>query len=191
MIRKRNFFLVAISAFTALACTQIKSKPESYETMKTSDDFYQFKLKSIDGDIIDFSRFKGKKVLIVNVASNCGFTTQYAELEELHKKYGDKIAVLGFPCNQFGGQEPGSAAEIKSFCSSNFGVSFQLFDKVDVKGSSQSPLYKWLGSKELNGWNEELPGWNFCKYLIDEKGQLIRYYNSRVKPMSQDIVGLL
>ena len=145
--------------------------------------FYDFQLKAIDGKEIDFSVYKGKKILVVNTASECGYTPQYTELQELHKKHGDQITVLGFPANNFGGQEPGSNTEIGAFCQKNFGVTFQLFEKSDVVGENQNPLYKWLTSKEQNGWNEEQPNWNFCKYLISENGELLKFYSSAVNPM--------
>jgi glutathione peroxidase len=148
-------------------------------------------MKSIDGEVVDFSKYKGKKVLVVNTASECGYTPQYAELEELHKKYGEKLVVLGFPSNDFGGQEPGSNEEIASFCQKNYGVSFQLFEKVDVKGKDACELYQWLANKDANGWNDQAPKWNFNKYLIDENGKLIKYFPSNVKPMSQELLSSL
>lgn len=166
----------------------IKSKPLDHSMLTAAKTLYDFKMKSIDGEIIDFSKYKGKKVLIVNTASECGYTPQYKELEELNKMYGDKVVVLGFPANNFGEQEPGSNKEIASFCQKNYGVSFQLFEKVDVIGSNTCDLYKWLSTKELNGWNSQEPKWNFNKYLIDENGQLIKYFASSVKPMSEEIL---
>ena len=154
----------------------------------SSRSFYDFKLKSIEGKEIDFSIYKGKKVLIVNTASECGYTPQYNELEYLHETHGDKITILGFPANNFGGQEPGTNSDIGAFCRKNFGVTFQLFEKIDVK---ENELYKWLSDEKQNGWNNEAPTWNFCKYLINEKGELIRYYSSAVSPMSDEIVKML
>ncbi|MFN0049828.1 MAG: glutathione peroxidase [Cytophagales bacterium] len=153
--------------------------------------FYEFKLNDINGTPIDFSVYKGKKVLIVNVASQCGYTPQYKDLEELHEKYGKKITILGFPANNFGGQEPGTNKDIASFCTKNYGVKFQMFEKVSVKGSDASPLYLWLSSKDQNGWNDSEPTWNFCKYLVNEKGELIKFFKSGVNPMSSDITDLL
>lgn len=162
------------------------SKPENLGSTEESA-FYSFKVKSLDGDTIDFARYKGKKVLIVNTASKCGFTPQYEELQKLHTQYGDKVAVLGFPCNQFGGQEPGTSQEIESFCQKNYGVTFQLFEKVDVKGDHQHPLYKWLTHKSENGWNDKVPSWNFCKYLVNEKGELVNFFGSTVSPTGSKI----
>lgn len=157
----------------------------------TDDFFHSLKMKSIDGKIIDFSQYQGKKVLIVNTASECGFTPQYAQLEELHKQYGDQVEVLGFPCNDFGGQEPGSEAEIATFCTKNYGVTFQLFSKITVKGPNKPPLYEWLEAKDKNGWNDQIPSWNFCKYLIDEDGNLIKFWPSVVDPMSDEVISAI
>lgn len=186
---KGNILLLGISALSALACAKVKTKPIGEIVGAAS--FYDLSFQTIDGKMIDFSSFKGKKVLIVNTASACGFTHQYAELQELHEKYGDKLVILAFPCNQFGGQEPGTNSDINSFCQKNYGVSFQIFEKSDVKGADQNPIFNWLTKKELNGWNEEEPSWNFCKYLVNENGELIRFFSSRVKPMSDEILNLL
>jgi len=153
--------------------------------------FYDFSVNSIDGKKVDFNTFKGKKVLIVNVASKCGFTIQYKELEQLHKEYGDKLIVLGFPANNFGRQEPGDNSEIKEFCTKNYGVSFQMFEKINVVGSEQHELFKWLSNKDLNGKIDKSPSWNFCKYLIDENGHPIAFFSSSTKPLSDDIVSHL
>lgn len=149
--------------------------------------FYNFKVKSLDGkNDIDFSIYKGKKVLIVNVASECGFTPQYKPLQELHEKYGDKLAVIGFPANNFGAQEPGSNEQIAKFCHKNYGVTFQMFTKISVKGDDQHALYQWL-QKESG----KSPNWNFCKYLIDESGKVAGFYPSSVNPMGEEILGAL
>jgi glutathione peroxidase len=158
---------------------------------KPKQSFYDFKMTSIDGKAIDFKKFKGKKVLIVNVASKCGFTPQYAELEELHEKYGDKLVILGFPANNFKEQEPGSNEEIAEFCQKNYGVKFQMFEKISVVGEDQHPLYQWLSKKELNGWNDQAPKWNFSKYLINEKGELVKFFESKVKPTSEEVLSAI
>jgi len=152
---------------------------------------YKFKVPSIDGETIDFSKFKGKKILIVNTASKCGYTPQYADLEKLHKAYKNKLVIVGFPANNFGGQEPGSNAEIRSFCSKNYGVSFPMAAKVSVKGKDIHPLFDWLTRKEKNGVLDAEIRWNFGKFLIDENGIPIRYFPSGVKPMSEEITSLL
>lgn len=167
----------------------IKSNPSTGSSAK--EDFYAIKVKTIDGADLDLHQFKGKKILIVNTASECGFTPQYEDLEALHQKYGNKVVLLGFPCNDFGGQEPGSSETIKNFCSTKFHTTFQLMEKVEVKGDNMHPLYKWLTDPAKNGWNSKAPSWNFCKYLIDENGQLLKFYPSTVKPLSADIVDAL
>nr|WP_229664957.1 glutathione peroxidase [Polaribacter pacificus] len=153
--------------------------------MKTA--LYDIKIKGADEKEIDFKQFKGKKILFVNVASECGFTPQYEGLQELYDTYKENLMIVGVPCNQFGGQEPGTLAQIQSFCSTNYGVTFLLTEKVDVKGADQHPLYQWLTNKELNGVKNSSVKWNFQKYLVDEQGQLIDYYFSITKPMSKKI----
>lgn len=157
------------------------------KSMQASASLYDISINSLTGEPIDLSSFKGKKILIVNTASECGFTGQYEGLQELYNTYKDKLVVIGVPCNQFGGQEPGTATEIQSFCKQNYGVTFLMTEKVDVKGENQHPLYKWLTNKELNGESSSSVKWNFQKYLIDEKGNLIDYYYSITSPTSTKI----
>ncbi|MBS4072097.1 glutathione peroxidase [Algoriphagus aquatilis] len=163
--------------------------PSYDQTMESS--FYNFKMKDINGKEVDFSSFKGKKLLIVNVASKCGYTKQYAQLQELYANHSDKIIVLGFPANNFGGQEPGSNEEIKEFCSTEYGVTFPMFEKVSVKGFDKHPLYRWLSDAKQNGWNNEEPSWNFCKYFINEKGELVKFFPSSVTPLDEQILKLI
>lgn len=153
--------------------------------------FYDLKATSIDGEEISFNDFKGKKVLIVNVASKCGYTYQYAEMQKLQDLYGEKVVVLGFPSNDFLFQEPGSNEKIAEFCESVYGVTFQMFKKIATKGKNQSPVYEWLSKPELNGWNNQSPSWNFCKYLINEEGNLVGFFDARVKPLSDEITSQL
>ena len=153
--------------------------------------FYDLKATSIDGEEISFNDFKGKKVLIVNVASKCGYTYQYAEIQKLQDLYGEKVVVLGFPSNDFLFQEPGSNEKIAEFCESVYGVTFQMFEKIATKGKNQSPVYEWLSKPELNGWNNQSPSWNFCKYLINEEGNLVGFFDARVKPLSDEITSQL
>lgn len=174
-----------------LSCNRISTRPENINENPSAMNFYDFKMNAIDGSVIDFSQFKGKKILIVNTASQCGYTSQYADLQKLHQQHGDKLVVLGFPANNFGGQEPGSNEQIQGFCQKNYGVSFQMFEKISVKGSDMHPLYQWLSDRNQNGWNDQAPSWNFCKYLISEEGKLLKFYGSAVKPMSEDITSLL
>lgn len=152
--------------------------------------FYSFKVKDVDGKPIQLSDFKGKKILIVNTASECGYTPQYADLEKLHKQYGKKVVVIAFPANNFGGQEPGNNAEIKSFCSKNYGVSFLVAGKISVKGSDIDPLFKWLCEQENPDFKGDI-NWNFEKFLLDENGRLIHRYRSKVKPLDAAITGAL
>jgi glutathione peroxidase len=137
---------------------------------------YDIQLKTLDG-----------KILIVNTASKCGYTPQYAELQQLSEKFADKLIIIGCPCNQFMDQEPGAAAEIASFCQKNYGVTFPISEKLDVKGNKQHPLYRWLCNKSENGALDATVGWNFNKFLINEQGQLVGYYPSGVKPMGPEI----
>ena len=147
-----------------------------------------FKVESLDGNTIDFAAFKGKKILIVNTASECGYTPQYKELESLYEKYKEKLVVVGFPANNFGGQEPGSNSEIKSFCTKNYGVTFPMAAKISVKGDDIAPIYKWLTHKEENGVLDAEIKWNFNKFLLDEEGRMIAYFPSKVTPMSKEII---
>jgi glutathione peroxidase len=180
-----------------LACGQTLERPSSQSefheaynpTMESS--LYDFKLKDINGKEVDFSDYKGKKLLIVNVASKCGYTKQYEQLQELYAEHGDKITILGFPANNFGGQEPGSNEEIKDFCESKFGVTFPMFEKISVKGFDKHPLYRWLTDASQNGWNNEEPSWNFCKYFINEKGELVKFFPSSVNPLDEEILKLI
>lgn len=150
-----------------------------------------FSIQSIDGKPIDFQQFKGKKLLLVNTASKCGYTGQYADLEKLHKEYGDKVVVIGFPCNQFGGQEPGTAEEIGAFCQKNYGVSFLLTEKIDVKGENQHPIYAWLTQSSQNGVIDIEVKWNFNKFLVNENGVLTHYFGSATKPLDNEIISLI
>ena len=152
---------------------------------------HSFTVKSIDGKNLNLASFKGKKILIVNTASKCGYTPQYEGLEKVYEQYKDKLVILGFPCNQFGGQEPGTNEEIVDFCKKNYGVSFPLADKIDVKGSNIAPIYQWLTSKSKNGILDASISWNFNKFLIDENGKMIAYFPSNVKPDSDAILTYL
>ncbi len=156
------------------------------QTMSTQS-LYDIKINSLTGTPIDLSLYKGKYILFVNVASKCGFTGQYEDLQKLYNIYQDKLMIIGVPCNQFGEQEPGTAAEIQSFCQANYGVTFVMSEKVDVKGKNQHPLYQWLTDKTKNGKSSSTVKWNFQKYLVDKKGALIDYYFSITNPMSDKI----
>jgi glutathione peroxidase len=154
-----------------------------------NNSFYELSAQTIDGEIFHFSGLKGKKVLIVNVASKCGFTPQYEDLENLYKEYsGGEFTILGFPANNFLRQEPGSDEEIKEFCTINYGVTFPMMSKISVKGNDMHPVYKWLTKKADNGVMDSKVSWNFQKYMIDETGKLVDFAKPKVKPMSPKIV---
>jgi len=159
---------------------------------QSAKSFYDFKVQTIDGADFSFSSLKGKKVMIINTASKCGNTPQYADLEKLYQNYGgDKFVIIGFPANNFGAQEPGSNTEIKEFCTKNYGVTFPMMSKISVKGSDMHELYKWLTSKSQNGVLDSEVKWNFQKYLVDETGKLVKVVDPRVNPMDPVIVGWL
>ena len=159
--------------------------------MLESGTIHSFKVESIDGGTIDFSKFKGKKILIVNTASKCGYTPQYDALEKLYEKQKDKLVIVGFPANNFGGQEPGSNEEINAFCKKNYGVTFPMAEKVSVKGGDTHPLFKWLTSKSENGVLDAEIKWNFTKFLLDEKGKLLAVFPSKVDPLGEEIGAFL
>jgi glutathione peroxidase len=154
--------------------------------MKT---LFDFKTKTLDGKDFDLASLKGKKILIVNTASKCGNTPQYKDLEDLYKTYGgDKFVIIGFPANNFGGQEPGTNSEIQEFCQLNYGVTFPMMSKISVKGADIDPIYQWLTKKELNGKLDSEVKWNFQKYLVDENGQLVDVVDPKTNPKSDKIM---
>jgi len=153
-----------------------------------SSGFYDFKVKTLEGKDFDFATLKGKKVIVVNTASKCGFTPQYKDLEEVYQKYQDDLIIIGFPANNFMSQEPGSAEEIRNFCTANYGVTFPMMAKISVKGDDMAPVYKWLTSKAKNGVMDSDVKWNFQKYLIDEKGNLVDVIYSKEKPTSDKVI---
>lgn len=158
--------------------------------MMSQQSVHEFTINTIDGESKNLSDFKGKKMLFVNTASQCGFTPQYMELQELHEKHGDELVIIGFPANNFGGQEPGSNDQIKTFCKKNYGVSFMLSEKVSVKGKNIDPIFKWLNAQDNQSFKGDIM-WNFEKYLIDESGKLIKRYRSMTKPDSDKIISLI
>ncbi len=160
--------------------------------MSQTKTLYDFTAKTIDGKDFDFSSLKGKKVLIVNTASKCGYTPQYAKLEELYKEMGgEKFEIIGFPANNFAGQEPGSNDEIAGFCQKNYGVTFTMMEKISVKGKDMHPLYGWLTEKDENGVEDAGVKWNFQKFLIDENGHYVKSLGSGIDPMSKDVTSWL
>ena len=152
---------------------------------------YNIKINDLDGIPINLEKFKGKYLLFVNVASKCGFTKQYADLQELYDLYIDNLMVIGVPCNQFGAQEPGSPDEIQTFCKKNYGVTFLMTEKILVKGNNQHPLYNWLTDKSLNGVKNSTVKWNFQKYIVDKDGNLIDYFYSMTRPLSSKITKII
>ena len=149
---------------------------------------YDFKVTALDGGTINFSQFKGKKILIVNTASKCGFTPQYEALEKLSKRYEGKLVIVGFPANNFLWQEPGSNEEISGFCQKNYGVTFPMAAKISVKGSKMAAIYRWLTEKKYNGYADSKVKWNFQKYLIDENGKLVAVFYSATTPDSKEVI---
>ena len=189
-----KFFVIAALFISCAAQNSNTAMTNSTETVSTSTNassIHDFKVEGLEGGTIDFASFKGKKILIVNTASKCGYTPQYESLEALYKKYQDKLVIVGFPANNFGGQEPGTNTEIKEFCTKNFGVSFPMAAKVSVKGNDTAPIYKWLCSKSLNGVLDADVKWNFSKFLLDENGNLVAKFDSGVNPMSEEITAKL
>ena len=157
-------------------------------TSPTAKNIYDFKIESLDGGTIDFSQYKGKKILIVNTASMCGFTPQYKGLEKLYEDHKDKLVIIGFPSDNFGGQEYKNNSEIKTFCTSKFGVTFPLTTRVDVKGDNITPVYKYLCNKSENGILDAKISWNFNKFIIDENGNLLAHFDSDVTPESPELL---
>jgi len=163
-------------------------KAVSKEKLKKS--FYDLSINDINGNPIDLKSLKGKKIMIVNVASKCGYTDQYSDLQELYQNHIERLEIIGVPCNDFGSQEPGTATEIKKFCTVNYGITFTMTEKQKIKSKSVSELYEWLSNPELNGWNSSLPSWNFCKYIIDEEGELTHFFRSGINPNANEILRL-
>jgi glutathione peroxidase len=153
--------------------------------------FYDFKVKTLEGKDFDFASLRGKKVMIVNTASKCGNTPQYKDLEEVYEKNQGNLVIIGFPANNFAAQEPGTAAEIRKFCTENYGVTFPMMEKISVKGDDMAPLYKWLTSKDKNGVMDSQVKWNFQKYLIDENGKLVDVIDPKEKPTSDKVLAWL
>tara|TARA_A100000164_G_scaffold222864_1_gene197670 strand:- start:2251 stop:2826 length:576 start_codon:yes stop_codon:yes gene_type:complete len=167
-------------------------KAKELDVKNLSKNFYDYNLELIDGEKITLDKYKGKKVIIVNVASKCGYTYQYGGLQNLYEEYSDKIEIIGIPTNDFMWQEPGKNKDIQTFCSVNYGVTFPIIKKTVVKKNiNQHPIYSWLSSKQLNGWNDSEPGWNFYKYLVNEKGELIDILSSKVKPQDKKIIDFI
>lgn len=170
--------VLAMGIFTVLSERLFSRSNESVE-----GSLYDFTLRGLDGAPIHFGRYKGRNLLIVNTASKCGYTPQYELLQKLHEQYGDQVVILGFPANNFLWQEPGTNADIADFCKKNYGVTFQMFEKISVKGKDQHPLYRWLTVK-----SGKKPSWNFCKYFVNKKGEVTGFYGPKVSPMDEAII---
>jgi glutathione peroxidase len=189
-----KYILLGFVVLALFSCggnnTYIVKKDTNMQT-NTDNNIYKFSIKAIDDSVMSLEKYKGKKILIVNVASKCGYTKQYEDLQALSEKYKDKLVVIGFPCNDFMGQEPGTAEEIQTFCKKNYGVTFPLAAKINVKGADVAPIYKWLCNKAENGVLDAEITWNFNKFLIDENGFILAKFDSEVKPLDEAILSLL
>jgi glutathione peroxidase len=185
----KTIFIMITSLISGIFADKSEVANRPANALSAPQSLYDFKVKSLVGnETVDLTKYKGKKVVILNVASKCGYTKQYADWEKFNKDHGDKVVVLGFPSNNFGGQEPGTSEEIATFCKATYGVSFPMFEKVEVKGENQAPIYKWLTHKDLNGWNDKEPTWNFCKYVVNEKGELTNFFASKVLPTDTEFL---
>lgn len=173
----RGLFFIALMSFVLFSGIQAQKS------------FYDYTVQTLEGDSYKLSQLKGKKVLVVNTASKCGLTPQYEELQELYEEYGgESFTIIGFPANNFMKQEPGNAEEIREFCTANYGVTFPMMAKISVKGEDIAPIYQWLTKKELNSFEDSNVKWNFQKYLIDEKGQLVKVISPKTKPDDEEII---
>ncbi|MDM1407564.1 glutathione peroxidase [Myroides sp. DF42-4-2] len=180
--------LLAVSPSIVNANEYVKQTSTMKETSKNQQTIYQFKVKDLYGSDFDFASLKGKKIMIVNTASECGLTPQYEQLQKLYEEFGgDDFVIIGFPANNFGNQEPGTNAEIATFCKANFGVTFPMMEKISVKGDDMAPIYQFLTQKSLNGFADSTVEWNFQKYLIDEEGHVVKVINPRILPNDTEI----
>lgn len=180
-----GIYTLLISCFQS---NQIKTKPQNIQNNMPLTSFYSLQSINMEGKLFTYDLLKGKKIVVLNTASKCGYTPQFADWQAFYEKNKDQVEILGFPCNQFLSQDPGTNQEIESFCQKNYGVTFKMFEKVDVKGKEQSIVYQWLTDKSKNGWNEQVPTWNFCKYVINEKGELTHFFGPGVKPTDKEFL---
>lgn len=182
--------LVSLAAFGTYKGAILRGTEARYPLTVAMSAFHSLTATTLDGETFDFTQLKGKRVLIVNTASRCGYTPQYKKLQALHEQHGgEEFVILGFPCNQFGRQEPGSASEIGEFCSKNYGVTFQMMSKVEVRGNGQHPVYSWLCNASENGVGDHSVGWNFHKFLVDGEGRLVASLKSGADPLGDEIAG--
>ncbi len=184
----KTILIMCAALFSFLPGNSKQNDPKTVDPPKS---FYELSFKTIQGTDFSFEQLRGKKVLLVNTASKCGFTPQFAELEALNQAYSPGLVILGFPSNDFMNQDPGSNEEILEFCEINYGVTFQMMEKSSVKGKEQNHVFRWLSDPAENGWNKKAPGWNFTKYLVDEQGRLIGYWPSKVRPNDPRILDIL
>ena len=188
----KNILSVTTAGLLAIGCGTSSRKLSVSEKNIESTQLYDIKLLTLNEiKEIDLSAFKGKYILFVNVASKCGYTYQYDGLQALYEANSDKLVVIGLPCNQFGFQEPGDSTEIASFCRMDYGVTFPISEKLSVKGENQHPLYTWLTTKDYNQVGDYKVTWNFNKFLVSPEGALLGYFDSKVKPQSDDIISLI
>ncbi|NUN10711.1 MAG: glutathione peroxidase [Ignavibacteriaceae bacterium] len=188
MVKHLKLFSGILSLFSLISCSKPVARPEGAESKSS---IYELSYTDMDGKVVNLSDFRGKKILIVNTASKCGYTPQYEGLQKLYEENSGKLVVIGFPANDFMGQEPGTNEEIEEFCQTNYNITFPMSEKISVKDPNMHPVYKWLTDKTKNGWNTEEPKWNFHKYLINEQGELIKVFPSGVKPLDQELTSAL
>ena len=184
-----TFASTIITGVFSMAFSKNVIEPKSVRSGSSS--FYDLSVNDINGEKINLEKFKGKKVMIVNVASRCGYTSQYEDLQALYEKNKDRLEIIAVPCNDYGSQESGSNSEIKNFCETRYGVSFTMGSKQKIKSSPISDLYHWLSDPKQNGWNSSLPSWNFCKYVINEDGQLTHFLRSGVNPTGSEMIEII
>jgi glutathione peroxidase len=181
--------IIAITVLTGATAFAQTGQTKDVKTSAASTSIYDLSFTSMDGKKVKLETYRGKWIMFVNVASHCGYTPQYAELEKLHRSCGDRLVIVGFPANDFGAQEPGSNEEIVTFCREKYDVSFVLSQKIHVIGDETDPIYRWLTDPAQNGWNSDSPKWNFFKYLVDPDGKLVKVFTSKVPPLGTEIAG--
>lgn len=194
LITPSAFFFILITLASLQACketSETKVTEDPQPIVYTPQDIYHYSFTSIDGDPIKISSYKGKKIMFVNTASFCGNTPQYEKLEKLYKTYGSKLVIIGFPCNQFGDQEPGADGTIKDFCTKNYGVTFPMSTKIDVKGPQRDSIYIWLTEKSMNGVLSSTVDWNFQKYLVGENGKFMEMFSNTMQPDDPKIIAAI
>ena len=182
---------ILIFSLTAIASLFMVPPMNQHSSTSATASFHEFEIAGLIEDQISMADFEGKYILCVNVASECGYTPQYGPLQKLYDQHQDQMVIIGFPCNQFGGQEPGSKEEIASFCQKNYGVSFPMTQKIDVKGPDQHPIYAWLTQKSLNHVSDAEVSWNFNKFLISPEGKWLAHFPSGTDPLGEEIMGYL